>query len=274
MQEDQLAPNQHNMQMQLEVPDEQDHQQLNGGLALLNLPDVDPIWAERSRNADATRLWANYFAQGNYKFLHVSIPSQWANFFIVLLLLPDIYYWAKELITSKVLPLMRNNEGVVDFYISKKCPKQISCKSIHDSRLEGDCKGKGVFWEANVDLAATPKKSSKKRSTSIVVDTNLRRSDRIKQVSGGFKRNICTDRKCLAYSSNPPTLSNQVIRALGTELCQIEEEELADEVLLKKRKQSSPVGEKKNPSQKKRSHEGEGASKENQEKDDDANAQA
>lgn len=116
---------------------------------------------------------------------------------------------------------------------------------------------------------------ARKRSTSIVVDTDLRRSDRIKQVSGGFKRNTCTDRKCLACSPNPPTLSNQVIRALGSELCQIEEEELADEVLFKKRKQSSPVGKKKkNPSQKKRSPEGEGASKENKEKDDDADAQA
>jgi hypothetical protein len=204
MQDDQLAPDQHNMQMQPEVPGEQDHQQLNVGLALLNLPDADPVWAERSRNADATRLWANFFAQGNFESLHVSIPSQWANFFTVLLLSPDIYCWAKELITSKVLPLLRNNEGVVDFYIPKKCPKQISCKSVHDSRSEGDCKGKGVLWEANVDPAATPKKSSKKRSTSIVVDTDLRRSDRIKQVSGGSKETLA-----LTESVLPVLLTHQ-----------------------------------------------------------------
>jgi hypothetical protein len=90
----------------------------------------------------------------------------------------------------------------------------------------------------------------------------------------GVQKKHFTDRKCLACSPNPSTLSNQVIRALGTELCQIEEEELADEVLLKKRKQSSPVGKKKKtPSQKKRSPEGEGASKENKE-NDDADAQA
>lgn len=148
-------------------------------MALLNLPDADPVWVERSKTTEATRLWANYFAKGNSKSLHVPIPSQWANFFNVMLLSPDIYYWAKDFLTSQTLPLLRNNEGVIDFYIPKNCPKQISCDLAADRNTEGECKGKGVFVETDTDLIDTPRKTNKKRST-LIVDTDLRRSNRIK----------------------------------------------------------------------------------------------
>lgn len=92
-------------------------------------------------------------------------------------------------------------------------------------------------------------------------------------MSGGFKKNTYNDRKCLACSPNPPTLATQVIRALGTELCQLEEEELTDEVLLKRRKQPSPVRRKKgNPNQKK-NPDGEEESKKEKEKEKDDDAQ-
>jgi len=98
----------------------------------------------------------------------------------------------------------------------------------------------------------TQKKRSNKKAASMV-ETSLRSSSRLKQVSGGFRKSTYTDRKCLACSPNPPTLTVQVIRALGAKLCQIEEENLDEEVLLRKRKQPSPVGTKKKgtPHQKK-----------------------
>lgn len=93
------------------------------------------------------------------------------------------------------------------------------------------------------EMATPPRKEFGKRNNS-VVDTCLRRSNKIKQVSGGFKKDTSSDRKCLACTPNPPTLSTQVIRKLGTKLYQLEEEELTDEVLLAKREQASPMGEK------------------------------
>jgi hypothetical protein len=53
---------------------------LNVGMALTFGPQADPVWIERSRMADATRLWANFFATGNRECIQVSIPSNWAIF--------------------------------------------------------------------------------------------------------------------------------------------------------------------------------------------------
>jgi hypothetical protein len=94
MQEDQIVQGQHEVQEQHKILEEQ--QQLDVGMALFNLPDADPVWVERSKTAEATRLWVNYFAKDNSESLHVPIPSQWANFFNVMLLSPDIYCWAKD----------------------------------------------------------------------------------------------------------------------------------------------------------------------------------
>ena len=113
-------------------------------------------------------------------------------------------------------------------------------------------KGKGILEELEDVSPVTQKKRSNKKAASMV-ETSLRSSSRLKQVSGGFRKSTYTDRKCLACSPNPPTLTVQVIRALGAKLCQIEEENLDEEVLLRKRKQPSPVGTKKKgtPHQKK-----------------------
>lgn len=52
-------------------------------------------------------------------------------------------------------------------------------------------------------------------------------------------------KKCLACSPKPPTLSTQVIRALGTGFCQIEAEELSDGILHNRGKLPSSVGSSK-----------------------------
>lgn len=79
-------------------------------------------------------------------------------------------------------------------------------------------------------------------------------------MSNGFKKSSCCDKKCLACTPNPPILSTQVIRKLGLELCQLEEEELSDEVLLTKRKSAIPVGKMKaDPGKKERKNPGEKA---------------
>lgn len=73
-----------------EAPENQAHH-LNVGLALIHTPEADPVWMERARTAEATRLWAFFFAKGNNEGLHISIPSQWANFFTVMLINPDLF---------------------------------------------------------------------------------------------------------------------------------------------------------------------------------------
>lgn len=144
------------------------------------------------KTAEATRHGATFFSKRNADCIHVSIPSQWSNFFTVLLMSPDIYCWAKDFLTSRAVPLLGNENGMIDYFIPKDCPKQIICNSAYDSPLNSkDCKGKGIGEDLEVatpiSQADTPTKKGSSTKIVSVVDTNLRRRSRLKQVSSGSK---------------------------------------------------------------------------------------
>lgn len=84
-----------------------------------------------------------------------------------------------------------------------------------------------------------PKKSGK--LGKLVVDSQVRRSPRIKDQKMGFMQKQCKDKNCLGCNSSPPILSQNSIRKLGTSLCGLDPSDLSDSVLSKKLK-LAPVG--------------------------------
>ena len=78
------------------------------------------------------------------------------------------------------------------------------------------------------------------------MDSQVRRSERIKLVNKGFKNSECTDRRCT--SCNPPTLSNKVIRSLGSQFCSLDQEELSENDLMKGGNTRDPISKKKGKS--------------------------
>lgn len=85
-----------------------------------------------------------------------------------------------------------------------------------------------------------PKKRSYKRSTALV-ETEVRRSPRLKSSHMGFKSGVCTDRKCLACGTKPPILKKEAIRKLAVDFCSLDKTEVCDDVLQTKRKKTHPV---------------------------------
>ena len=81
------------------------------------------------------------------------------------------------------------------------------------------------------------KKDKKKRNP--LVESEMRRSLRLKEANKCFKPGTCTSKKCLACTPNPPDLSLDMIKNLGTSLCQIEENHLSESSLNQKKKKSS-----------------------------------
>lgn len=77
-----------------------------------------------------------------------------------------------------------------------------------------------------------------------VVESEIRRSPRLKTVYNGSKPSVCSDRRCLACSPSPPTLSTKLIRNLGVQFCEMNPELLEDAVL-KKGKKNQLVSKKK-----------------------------
>lgn len=254
------GPNQQlqNVVQDPELFNDQDNH-MNVGIALIRGQDADPVWVERARTAETIRLWANFFATGTQSSLHIHMPAQWANFFTVMLLSPDFFSWAKDFLASKAVSLLSNEAGFIDFFIPQKCPKHILCSSHSDSNTDvGRKDGKEVDFNPRLleELAPKPLETAptdvKGKKAIPVVDTGLRRSPRIKQVSAGFKRDGCPDKRCTTCTPDPPILSTQVIRKLGTHFLQLDEEDLSDEALHVKKESSGPIGTKKGSQSRKR----------------------
>jgi hypothetical protein len=79
-----------------------------------------------------------------------------------------------------------------------------------------------------------------KRAKAPLVVTEVRRSERLKGKSDGYKARACDNRSCFCCSTDPPTLSLKVIRSLGTDFCKMSSKMVSDEAL-----KSKMVGKKK-----------------------------
>lgn len=71
----------------------------------------------------------------------------------------------------------------------------------------------------------------------------VRRSDRVRGNSNGFKLGICRIKNCLGCSNDPPIMSPRTLKKIGTSMCQLQEEQLEEQALLSKKK-LEPMGKK------------------------------
>lgn len=85
----------------------------------MHLKLIQYEWMDGYRTTEATRLWANFFAKGNAESLHISIPSQWAIFFTVLLLSLDLFGWAKDFLALKAIICLGREVVVIDYHVPK-----------------------------------------------------------------------------------------------------------------------------------------------------------
>jgi hypothetical protein len=74
----------------------------------------------------------------------------------------------------------------------------------------------------------------RKKAKAPIVDTEVRRSERLKEINKGFKSSSYPSKNCFCCKIVPPTLSSKVIRSPGKDLCSIPLDDLSNEVLKKK----------------------------------------
>ena len=87
------------------------------------------------------------------------------------------------------------------------------------------------------DMSTPAEKKGKKKRTPLV-ESEVRRSPRLKEINKGFKADSCASKKCLACNPNPPDLSLEMVKKLGTGLCKIDEDLLTEKALNQKKKRS------------------------------------
>lgn len=162
--------------------------------AMINLGPVYDLgllsW-EKKKKEEAMKLWTDFFSKGNPNCLHVKVPRSWFQFFTVLLLSPQNFDWAKHFVTSKAADHLNNYENQVSFFLPSKC---LASKALPCINTPVDPDQKKQLTLEELEEESTPKKKASKRGTP-VVDTELRRSARLRQVSQGFKASSCKSKE-------------------------------------------------------------------------------
>jgi hypothetical protein len=180
------------------------HLNLNVGLVrLLERPIMDPMLPLRFQsnpqpnklNADVYRLWAKNFSPAGRPELVVQIPKSWASFFLLMLLDPKCFDWAKGFLISatwKILVNSSTSDDFLEFALPSSCP----------SGTVIDCNA----YKTPSALNPLDPAPSQDLPPSLV-ETTSRRSPRLKSRFGGFKKDLCSSRSCLACAAHPPSQS-------------------------------------------------------------------
>lgn len=193
----------------------------------------------------------------------VEVPQEWAAFLFALLQNPSHFVWAKQFIMSSSISALSPGGPTVLIEIPKKLPNnaQLACCKLSErspiSSEEMDYLADDSPSQTDhlsPDSLSSPKSQEKSEKSGKagnispkehLVDSDRRRSNRLKIRNKGFKQSPCGKANCVGCSSKPPTLSNSIIRNLGKELCQIDPELLSDEILLKKKEAGVVEAKKK-----------------------------
>jgi hypothetical protein len=75
-----------------------------------------------------------------------------------------------------------------------------------------------------------------------LVETEVRRSPRIKTRNGGYKSSTCNSKACLACSATPSGLSMKLIKAIGEYVCKVAPGTISESSLLAKNVKVKIVG--------------------------------
>jgi hypothetical protein len=216
------------------------HLNLNVGLVrLLDRPIMDPLLPLRFQsnpqpnklNADVYRLWAKNFSPVGKPELVVQIPKSWASFFLMMLLDPKCFDWAKGFLISatwKILVNSSTSDDIMDF----------SLPSSYPSGTVIDC-----IAHKTPSALNSPDPAPSQDLPPSFVETTFRRSPRLKSCFGGFKQDHCSSRNCLACAAHPPSLSTDSIRSIAGSICKVPEEKLTNKALKSKPKAFKAIGE-------------------------------
>jgi hypothetical protein len=78
-----------------------------------------------------------------------------------------------------------------------------------------------------------------------LVETEARRSPRLRNRNLGFKQSICSSKNCLSCSALPPSIPKKLMKTMGEDLCKIKPGKFEEEDLLVRKRGKQPIGSRK-----------------------------
>nr|TKV93953.1 hypothetical protein SEVIR_9G263700v2 [Setaria viridis] len=198
-------------------------------------------------NPNIFRLWAQHFSPVGCPEQVTQIPSDWAAFFINMLMSLEHFDWAKQFLASKIWEFLlscSNSTAMMAFAIPLKCPSSspLIC-SLPQEEVGTSTPGFSKTTEAKMEGARTHKRARVRLGTKATpeCESSVRRSDRIKAKNKSFRRSPCQDNTCLACNACLPTINAEVIQSLGTKVCALDSSKVCPGKLLSNPGSQMPI---------------------------------
>lgn len=214
------------------------------------------ISADDMMGKEGLALWKNNFAPSSDEDKVINVPAEWANFISSALLAPDNFERVKALLQSGVWQYIiegsdstmlkpfvipesfNNHQGSLSQVMNNQEDAIVKGKTSSTPQPQDKAKEKAIL-SASTSAAMEHKK---RKDLTPLVESQVRRSDRIQLDNQGYKRNSCPDRNCLACSPIPPPISGRVVRNLSVSFCNMDPKTTTVEILqAKKKKNKVPV---------------------------------
>jgi len=159
----------------------------------------------------------------------IEVPTKWLGLFQALLLAPAQHSWAKQLLRSGLPQLLQSKgEWTTMMSINTK-PSPSDSYAYLATEPVGVKEIEEVILEQLLEESSLGKKIRRKaRPDTPIVDSAIRRSNRVRANYSGFKMNTCKAKNCLGCSSDPPTISPTSLKKIGSSLCQLQPSQLDD----------------------------------------------
>lgn len=78
-----------------------------------------------------------------------------------------------------------------------------------------------------------------------MVETEAKRSPRIRSQNNGFKHSNCLNRNCLACAAIPPTIPSKMLKRIGDDFCKLNPALFSEDALKSKHQEHQAIGTKK-----------------------------
>lgn len=177
----------------------------------------------------------------------LEIPKEWANFFKVLLGSPSHFEWAKKLLQTVFPSLLQQIGDLSLICLLDKCSGAYS--EVYDKLKQHVSSSLGednlCFDHSTPTTPQTKKRIRKPKSQSPIVESEVRRSSRVRERCNGFKTSQCKVANYLGCSMKPPNMTADLLKKIGSSICQILLNQLEEEEALSMKKKIGSVGNKK-----------------------------
>lgn len=91
----------------------------------------------------------------------------------------------------------------------------------------------------------------KRKGKAPLVESEVRRSPRIKEINAGFKSHTaCLDKNCLPCNAAPPEIKSKVVKNLASSFCKVDDKDLEKKLEKRKKVQAKDGAAEKAASQK------------------------